>query len=116
MSKIRVAIVGLGNCASSLIQGVHYYRDAKDDDFVPGLMHVNVGDYHVSDIEIVAAFDVDSNKVGRDVAEAIWVEPNNTIKILRCSGDRRERPSRTYNGRICQILPRNGGGIVCRSI
>ncbi len=81
MSKIRVAIVGLGNCASSLIQGVHYYRDAKDDDFVPGLMHVNVGDYHVSDIEIVAAFDVDSNKVGRDVAEAIWVEPNNTIKF-----------------------------------
>ncbi len=81
MSKIRVAIVGLGNCASSLIQGVHYYRDAKDDDFVPGLMHVNVGDYHVSDIEIVAAFDVDNNKVGRDVAEAIWVEPNNTIKF-----------------------------------
>ena len=81
MSKIRVAIVGLGNCASSLIQGVHYYRDAKDDDFVPGLMHVNVGNYHVSDIEIVAAFDVDNNKVGRDVAEAIWVEPNNTIKF-----------------------------------
>ena len=81
MSKIRVAIVGLGNCASSLIQGIHYYRGAKDDDFVPGLMHVNVGDYHVSDIEIVAAFDVDSNKVGRDAGEAIWVEPNNTIKF-----------------------------------
>ncbi len=81
MSKIRVAIVGLGNCACSLIQGIHYYRGAKDDDFVPGLMHVNVGDYHVSDIEIVAAFDVDSNKVGRDAGEAIWVEPNNTIKF-----------------------------------
>ncbi len=81
MSKIRVAIVGMGNCASSLIQGIHYYRNAKAGDFVPGLMHVTVGSYHVSDIDVVAAFDVDSNKVGRDVGEAIWVEPNNTIKF-----------------------------------
>ena len=81
MSEIRTAIVGVGNCASSLIQGIQYYRDAKDDEFVPGLMHVRVGDYHISDIKVVAAFDVDSNKVGCDVADAIFVEPNNTIKF-----------------------------------
>lgn len=76
--KIRVAIVGVGNCASSLVQGIHYYKDAKDDSFVPGVMHVNFGGYHISDIEVVAAFDVNSNKVGKDVAEAIYAEPNNT--------------------------------------
>ena len=81
MSKIRVAIVGIGNCASSLVQGIHYYRDAKEDENVPGLMHVKVGPYHIRDIKVVAAFDVDSNKVGRDVADAIWIEPNNTIKF-----------------------------------
>lgn len=81
MSEIRVAIVGIGNCASSLVQGIHYYRDAKEDENVPGLMHVKVGPYHIRDIKIVAAFDVDSNKVGRDVADAIWIEPNNTIKF-----------------------------------
>ena len=81
MSEIRVAIVGIGNCASSLVQGIHYYRDAKEDENVPGLMHVKVGPYHIRDIKVVAAFDVDSNKVGRDVADAIWVEPNNTIKF-----------------------------------
>jgi myo-inositol-1-phosphate synthase len=81
MSEIRVAIVGIGNCASSLAQGIHYYRDAKEDENVPGLMHVKVGPYHIRDIKVVAAFDVDSNKVGRDVADAIWVEPNNTIKF-----------------------------------
>lgn len=81
MSEIRTAIVGVGNCASSLIQGIQYYRDAKDDEFVPGLMHVRVGDYHISDIKVVAAFDVDSKKVGCDVADAIFVEPNNTIKF-----------------------------------
>lgn len=77
-NKIKVAIVGLGNCASSLIQGIHYYRDARDDEFVPGVMHVNFGGYHIRDIEVVAAFDVNSNKVGKDVAEAIYAEPNNT--------------------------------------
>lgn len=76
--KIRVAIVGVGNCASSLVQGIHYYKDAKDDEFVPGVMHVNFGGYHISDIEVVAAFDVNSNKVGKDVAEAIYAAPNNT--------------------------------------
>ncbi|MFH1639691.1 MAG: inositol-3-phosphate synthase [Chloroflexota bacterium] len=81
MGKINVAIIGVGNCASSLVQGVHYYRQAKEDDFVPGLMHVNLGGYHVSDINFVAAFDIDKNKVGKDLAEAIYVPPNNTIKF-----------------------------------
>jgi myo-inositol-1-phosphate synthase len=76
--KIRVAIIGVGNCASSLVQGIHYYRNAKDNEFVPGVMHVNFGGYHIRDIEVVAAFDVNSKKVGKDVAEAIYAEPNNT--------------------------------------
>jgi len=79
--KVRVAIIGVGNCASSLIQGVTYYREAKPDEPVPGIMHVNLGGYHIRDIEFVAAFDVDSNKVGKDLSEAIGVEPNNTIKF-----------------------------------
>lgn len=81
MSKIRVAIAGVGNCASSLIQGVHFYRNAQDDEFVPGLMHVNLGGYRPGDLEFVAAFDVNANKVGKDLSEAMWVEPNNTIKF-----------------------------------
>jgi myo-inositol-1-phosphate synthase len=81
MGSVRVAIVGVGNCASSLVQGVEYYRDADPADRVPGLMHVVFGDYHVSDIEFVAAFDVDAKKVGRDLAEAIVASENNTIKI-----------------------------------
>src|SRR5438045_4010154 len=81
MGSVRVAIVGVGNCASSLVQGVEYYRDADAADRVPGLMHVVFGDYHVSDIEFVAAFDVDAKKVGRDLAEAIVASENNTIKI-----------------------------------
>jgi len=80
MEKIRVAIAGVGNCASSLIQGVTYYRDANPADDVPGLMHVMLGDYHVSDIEFVAAFDVDASKVGSDLAKAIEGGQNNTIK------------------------------------
>jgi len=79
--KIRVAIVGVGNCASSLVQGVHYYKDAKDTDRVPGLMHVNLGGYHIRDIEFVAAFDVVDTKVGKDLSEAIFAYPNNTIKF-----------------------------------
>src|ERR1700760_4281647 len=79
--KIRVAIIGTGNCAASLVQGVHYYRDADPSKKVPGLMHVKLGDYHVSDIEFVAAFDVDAKKVGRDLSEAILASENNTIKI-----------------------------------
>jgi myo-inositol-1-phosphate synthase len=76
--KVRVAIIDVGNCASALVQGVHYYRDAKVDDFVPGLMHVNLGRYHIQDIEFTAAFDIDANKVGKDLSEAIYVAPNNT--------------------------------------
>src|ERR1700716_2846674 len=79
--KVRVAIVGVGNCASSLVQGVEYYRNADPNDRVPGLMHVTFGDYHVSDVEFVAAFDVDAKKVGSDIAEAIVASENNTIKI-----------------------------------
>src|SRR4051812_22311908 len=81
MDKVRVAIVGVGNCASSLIQGVEYYAKAQPDERVPGLMHINIGPYHVSDIEFTCAFDVDSNKIGVDLADAIWVEPNNTIQF-----------------------------------
>lgn len=79
--KVRVAIIGVGNCASSLVQGVHYYKNAKDDDQVPGLMHVNLGGYHVSDIEFTAAFDVVDTKVGKDLSEAIYAYPNNTYKF-----------------------------------
>ena len=81
MGSVRVAIVGVGNCATSLIQGVHYYRDADPAGSVPGLMHVRFGDYHVSDVEFVAAFDVDAKKVGFDLSEAISSSENNTIKI-----------------------------------
>ena len=83
MGKIKVAIVGVGNCASSLVQGIYYYRNAKDDEFVPGVMHVNFGGYHIRDIEVVAAFDVNENKVGKDVAEAIYAEPNNTTVFAK---------------------------------
>lgn len=81
MGTVRVAIVGVGNCASSLVQGVEYYKDADPTGTVPGLMHVMFGDYHVSDVEFVAAFDVDDKKVGKDLAEAINSSENNTIKI-----------------------------------
>jgi len=79
--KVRVAIVGVGNCASSLVQGVEYYKDAQPDDRVPGLMHVDLGGYHVRDLEFVAAFDVDAKKVGRDISEAIFSSENNTIRF-----------------------------------
>ena len=81
MSKVRVAIIGVGNCASSLVQGVEYYKNAKDDDLVPGLMHVNLGGYHIRDIEFSAAIDIDKNKVGKDLSEAIFTKPNNTFKF-----------------------------------
>jgi myo-inositol-1-phosphate synthase len=81
MGSVRVAIVGVGNCASSLVQGVEYYRGADPNDRVPGLMHVTFGEYHVSDVQFVAAFDVDAKKVSRDIAEAIVASENNTIKI-----------------------------------
>ena len=81
MGSVRVAIVGVGNCATSLIQGVEYYKDADPAGTVPGLMHVTFGDYHVSDIEFVAAFDVDAKKVGFDLADATQASENNTIRI-----------------------------------
>ncbi len=81
MGKINVAIIGAGNCCSSFVQGVHYYNNAKENEFVPGLMHVNLGGYHISDINFVAAFDIDKNKVGKDLAEAIFTLPNNTFKF-----------------------------------
>ncbi|MEN3341441.1 MAG: myo-inositol-phosphate synthase [Actinomycetota bacterium] len=79
--KVRVALIGVGNCANSLLQGREYYKDAPDDQFVPGLMHVNLGGYHVRDIEFTAAFDVVQGKVGEDLADAIWAPPNDTIKF-----------------------------------
>ena len=81
MGSVRVAIIGVGNCASSLVQGVEYYKNADADAKVPGLMHVKFGDYHISDVEFVAAFDVDGKKVGLDLADAIGASENNTIKI-----------------------------------
>lgn len=81
MDKVKVAIIGVGNCASALVQGVYFYRQAQEDDFVPGLMHVTLGGYHISDIEFAAAFDIDSNKVGKDLSEAIFTPPNNTYKF-----------------------------------
>ncbi|HYE32092.1 MAG TPA: inositol-3-phosphate synthase [Methylomirabilota bacterium] len=79
--KIRVAIIGVGNCASSLVQGVEYYRNANEDEQVPGLMHVNLGGYHIKDIEFTCAFDINAEKVGRDLSEAIFAQPNNTFKF-----------------------------------
>ncbi len=78
---VNVAIIGVGNCASSLVQGVQYYKDASPDEFVPGLMHVDLGGYHVRDINFTAAFDINATKVGKDLSEAIFAEPNNTIKL-----------------------------------
>jgi myo-inositol-1-phosphate synthase len=81
--KVRVAIIGVGNCASSFVQGVHYYRHAKDSDRIPGLMHVNLGGYRISDIEFSAAIDIDINKVGKDLSQAIYAKPNNTYKFCQ---------------------------------
>ncbi|KXB00599.1 inositol-3-phosphate synthase [candidate division MSBL1 archaeon SCGC-AAA261O19] len=81
MGKVKVAIAGVGNCSSSLVQGVEYYKDADEGQFVPGLMHVNFGGYHINDIDFVAAFDVDANKVGKDLSEAIFTKPNCTIQF-----------------------------------
>jgi myo-inositol-1-phosphate synthase len=83
--KVRVAIIGVGNCASSLVQGVHYYRNAKDTDTVPGLMHVNLGGYHVNDIEFTLGIDINATKVGKDLSEAIFASPNNTYKFTDVS-------------------------------
>ena len=79
--KVRVAIIGVGNCASSFVQGIHYYKDADPAEQVPGLMHVDLGGYHVRDIEFTAAFDIDADKVGKDLSEAIFAGQNNTLKL-----------------------------------
>ncbi|MGH2905240.1 MAG: inositol-3-phosphate synthase [Solirubrobacterales bacterium] len=81
--KVRVAIIGVGNCASAFVQGVEYYKDANASEEVPGLMHVDLGGYHVSDIEFSAAFDINAKKVGKDLGEAIWADPNNTMKFAK---------------------------------
>src|SRR5216684_1598863 len=81
VGSVRVAIVGVGNCASALVQGIHYYRNAGDDGFIPGLMRPRLAGYHVGDIEFSAAFDVDVNKVGLDLSQAIWAKPNNTVRF-----------------------------------
>ena len=81
--KVRVAIIGVGNCASAFVQGVHYYKDADPSEDVPGLMHVDLGGYHISDIEFTAAFDVDKTKVGKDLGQAIWAGQNNTMKFAK---------------------------------
>jgi len=81
MGKVRVGIIGVGNCASSLVQGVSFYKNAKEKDIIPGLMHTNLGGYHVGDIEFSAAIDIDKNKVGKDLSEAIYTKPNNTYKF-----------------------------------
>src|SRR3954463_3243275 len=81
--KVRVALIGVGNCANSFVQGVHHYRDADPEQRVPGLMHVDLGGYHVSDIEFTCAFDINRTKVGKDLGEAIWADPNNTIKFTK---------------------------------
>ena len=81
VGSVRVAVVGVGNCASALVQGVHYYKGVADDGFIPGLMRPRLGGYHVGDIEFSAAFDIDANKVGLDLSEAIWAKPNNTVRF-----------------------------------
>jgi myo-inositol-1-phosphate synthase len=83
MAKLRVAIIGVGNCASSLVQGVEFYKKSKDDEMIPGLMHVNLGGYHIRDIEFSAAIDIDANKVGKDLSDAITTWPNNTIQFAK---------------------------------
>src|SRR5436305_10725387 len=97
--KVRVAIVGVGNCANSLLQGREYYKDADDDKFVPGLMHVNLGGYHIRDIELTSAFDVVQGNVGEDLGDAIWAHPNETIKLADVpeTGIKRSRGS-THHG------------------
>ncbi|GAC1398041.1 MAG: myo-inositol-1-phosphate synthase [Ktedonobacteraceae bacterium] len=100
-NKVRVAIIGVGNCASSLVQGVNYYKDAQQEDFVPGLMHVNLGGYHIRDIEFSAAFDIDTNKVGKDLSEAIYTKPNNTYRFS-------EVPH--LNTKVCRGMTHDGLG------
>ena len=86
MGRIKAAIIGVGNCASSLVQGVYYYRKAKEGQIIPGIMHTRLGGYHINDIDFSLGIDIDRNKVGKDLAEAIYTKPNNTYKFCnwRC--------------------------------
>ena len=121
-NKVRVAIIGVGNCASSLVQGVQFYRNAPEDEQVPGLMNVNLGGYHVRDVEFSAAFDVVESKVGLDLSEAIFAQPNNTIKFADVPNlDVRVNRGMTHDGlgkyvstrvkkaRRCPLLTRGRG-------
>ncbi|RVO09952.1 inositol-3-phosphate synthase [Sinorhizobium meliloti] len=109
-NSIRVGLVGVGNCASSLVQGLTFYRDAKEDEPVPGLMHTNLGGYHVGDIEVSAAFDVAASKVGRDVAEAIYAAPNNTFRFadVPATGVVVERPAAD----VAEVLRQTGTDVL----
>ena len=101
--KVRVAIIGVGNCANSLLQGVEYYKDASPDEFVPGLMHVDLGGYHVRDIEFTAAFDVTTAKVGKDLADAIWARAERHDQVRRRPEDRHHRLARHDARRARQV-------------
>jgi myo-inositol-1-phosphate synthase len=113
MTTARVAIIGVGNCASSLVQGVQFYRDAQEEDFVPGLMHVDLGGYHPRDIEFTAAFDVNADKVGTDLSEAIFAEPNNTVRFADVpSLDVKVHRGMTHDGLgkyLKQVVPKARG-------
>ena len=111
MGSVRVAIVGVGNCASSLVQGVEYYRNADPNDRVPGLMHVSFGDYHVSDVEFVAAFDVDAKKVGHGPRRGDRRQREQHDQVLRRAADRRHRPARPDPRRPRPVLPRDHRGV-----
>lgn len=111
MGSVRVAIVGVGNCAASLVQGVEFYKDADPAGKVPGLMHVQFGEYHVRDVEFVAAFDVDAKKVGLDLSDAIGASENNTIKLCDVPNSRRDRPAWPHPRRPGQVLPRDHRGV-----
>ena len=114
-NKIRVAIAGVGNCASSLVQGIEYYRDADPADSVPGLMHVVLGGYHVGDVEFVAAFDVDAAKVGLDLGKAIFAGQNNTIRFASGRRSRRVRAAGPDPRRPGQVLPPDHRGVAARA-
>ncbi len=108
--KVRVAVAGIGNCASSLVQGVQFYRDADPSERVPGLMHVELGGYHVGDVEFVAAFDVDADKVGLDLGKAIFTSINNTIKFAEVPVAGRARTTRSDARRSRPVLSRGRRG------
>ena len=103
--KVRVAIVGVGNCASAFVQGVHYYRDADPSQRVPGLMHVDLGGYHVRDIEFTAAFDIDATKVGKDLGQAIWAGQNNTMKFAKVAQEARRARVPRHDPRRPRQIP-----------